>query len=107
AQRRQPRPRGDVPRAHRQHRTRGGGGMSTSTVNPAVPGQPATSPKAESALPTHATIPSRIPGARPTTGIPFARLVQVELRKMLDTRAGRWLVIGVGVVVAAALTILF
>jgi len=28
-----------------------------------------------------------------TPGIPFARLVRVELRKMVDTRAGRWMLI--------------
>ncbi len=35
-----------------------------------------------------------------TTGIPFSRLFRVELRKALDTRAGRWLV---GITVGAAL----
>ena len=52
-------------------------------------------------------MPSRIDGERPTTGVPFARLVHVELRKMLDTRAGRWLLIGIGAVIAVALTIMF
>jgi hypothetical protein len=52
-------------------------------------------------------MPDRIPGERPTAGVPFARLVHVELRKMLDTRAGRWLIIGIGVAIAAALVILF
>ena len=65
------------------------------------------SAKAESALPTVAKMPSRLPGERPTTGIPFTRLVRVELRKQLDTRAGRWLVISIGLAVAAALAILF
>ena len=48
-----------------------------------------------------------IPGDRPTRGVPFHRLLRVELRKMLDTRAGRWLLIGIGVVIAGVLTILF
>ena len=30
-------------------------------------------------------------------GIPFTRLVKVELRKMFDTRAGRWLMISIAV----------
>jgi ABC-type transport system involved in multi-copper enzyme maturation permease subunit len=38
--------------------------------------------------------------------VPFLRLVRVELRKMLDTRAGRWLVIGIGAVIATAVTVL-
>jgi ABC-type transport system involved in multi-copper enzyme maturation permease subunit len=36
-----------------------------------------------------------------TSGIPFGRLVAVELRKLADTRAGRWLLISI-----AALTLL-
>lgn len=52
-------------------------------------------------------LPDPIPGARPTRPVPFARLLHVELRKMLDTRAGRWLLIGLGVVVVGALVILF
>lgn len=73
-----------------------------STVNVA-----AVSPTAESALPATARVPERIAGERPTTGIPFARLLRVELRKMADTRAGRWLLIGIGAIIAIALTIMF
>ncbi len=65
------------------------------------------SAKAESALPTVAAVPSRIAGERPTTGVPFTRLVRVELRKMLDTRAGRWLLIGIGLIIAITLVIMF
>ncbi|MBB2987558.1 ABC transporter permease subunit [Terracoccus luteus] len=65
------------------------------------------SAKAESALPTVARMPSRLAGARPTSGVPFARLVRVELRKQLDTRAGQWLVGAIGLVVVAALVIMF
>ncbi len=50
-------------------------------------------------------LPEPLP--RPASGVPFLRLTGVELRKMLDTRAGRWLVIGIGGVIAAALTVLF
>lgn len=45
----------------------------------------------------------------PTTGgIPFGRLVSVELRKMLDTRGGRWLLVITGglLLVAMGLTLL-
>ncbi|MDV3221025.1 ABC transporter permease [Intrasporangium sp.] len=68
---------------------------------------PVISSRAESALPTVARIPDRIPGERPTAGVPFLRLLGVELRKMLDTRAGRWLIIGIGAIIAIALTIMF
>ncbi|NHA67626.1 ABC transporter permease [Phycicoccus flavus] len=70
--------------------------MSTTTTAPAAP--------TDAAAPR---LPAPIAGGRPTTGIPFTRLVAVELRKMLDTRAGRWLLIAIGVVIAGALTVLF
>lgn len=45
-----------------------------------------------------------------TPAIPFTRLVQVELRKMYDTRAGRWLLISIagltGLVLAIQLIVL-
>ena len=72
----------------------------TTTTEPAV---------AAARTGDHAAHPGRLPrieGARPTSGVPFTRLAQVELRKMVDTRAGRWLLITVGVVIAAILTIL-
>ncbi len=50
---------------------------------------------------------ARLQGPRPSTGVPFARLTLVELRKQLDTRAGRWLLIVIAVVALAAVTILF
>ncbi|WP_083282966.1 ABC transporter permease subunit [Humibacillus sp. DSM 29435] len=84
----------------------------TSPNSPTSSGAPAAahpnvSAKAESALPTVAKMPSRLPGERPTTGIPFSRLTRVELRKQLDTRAGRWLIIAIGLVIGAALAINF
>ena len=33
-------------------------------------------------------------------GIPFSRLVRVELRKLVDTRAGFWLTASIGVIAA-------
>jgi ABC-2 type transport system permease protein len=40
-----------------------------------------------------------------TPGIPFGRLVSVEVRKMVDTRAGRWLLISTGLVTALVLVV--
>src|SRR3954454_8314032 len=40
-----------------------------------------------------------------TARVPFSRLVQVELRKMFDTRAGRWLLISIGALTALVLVI--
>ncbi len=73
--------------------------MSTETVRRA--------PATESPLPSTLRMPDRLPAADPGRGVPFARVVRVELRKMFDTRAGRWLVISIGLVIAGALTIMF
>ena len=40
-----------------------------------------------------------------TERVPFSRLVRVELRKMVDTRAGRWLLISIAATTAVVLTI--
>ncbi len=40
-----------------------------------------------------------------TPDVPFGRLVSVEVRKMVDTRAGRWLLISTGLVTALVLVI--
>jgi ABC-2 type transport system permease protein len=50
--------------------------------------------------------PSRIDGPRPTSPVSFGRLVWVEWRKQLDTRAGRWLLMTIGLVTAAVLAIM-
>ena len=42
---------------------------------------------------------------RAAPGVPLSRLVRVELRKMIDTRAGMWLFIAIGVVTVAAVTL--
>jgi ABC-type transport system involved in multi-copper enzyme maturation permease subunit len=44
------------------------------------------------------------PAGRPTV-IPMSRLVRVELRKLVDTRAGRWLLLGIAVVTVAAVAV--
>ena len=38
-------------------------------------------------------------------GIPMNRLVGVELRKLVDTRAGRWLLVGIALVTVAAVAV--
>jgi ABC-type transport system involved in multi-copper enzyme maturation permease subunit len=65
--------------------------MSTETTTPVVGGDPTSA--------RHAA-PTALAG-RP--GVPFARTFHAELRKMVDTRAGRWMVI---VMAAAAAIIL-
>jgi ABC-2 type transport system permease protein len=42
-----------------------------------------------------------------TPRIPLGRLTRVELRKLVDTRASRWLLIAIGVITAAAIVIFF
>jgi ABC-type transport system involved in multi-copper enzyme maturation permease subunit len=42
-----------------------------------------------------------------STPVPFARLVSVEMRKMADTRAGRWLLISIVAITAAIMVIFF
>jgi ABC-type transport system involved in multi-copper enzyme maturation permease subunit len=42
-----------------------------------------------------------------TPGIPLPRLVRVELRKMADTRSGKWLLIGIGVITLAVIGIFY
>ena len=43
-------------------------------------------------------------GGQPT-GIPMTRLITVELRKLVDTRAGRWLLVGIAVATVAAVAV--
>jgi ABC-2 type transport system permease protein len=45
-----------------------------------------------------------VSGTRP---VPFSRMVQVELRKMADTRAGMWLLIAIAAITALIITIFF
>ena len=45
------------------------------------------------------------PPIRETAHVPFSRLVRVELRKMLDTRAGRWLLIAIAGITVAAMVL--
>ena len=45
------------------------------------------------------------PPASDIARVPFARLVRVELRKMYDTRAGRWLLIAIGLATLAGVAL--
>lgn len=42
-----------------------------------------------------------------TSAVPFGRLIGVELRKMADTRAGTWLLLAIGLITAAIVTIFY
>ena len=53
---------------------------------------------------TTATAPTTLDVSQ-TARVPFTRLVQVEMRKMFDTRAGRWLLISVAAFTALVLVI--
>ncbi len=52
----------------------------------------------------HPVLSAGPPAGHP--GIPFLRLVRVESRKIVDTRSGRWLLIVIGVLTAAALGVI-
>lgn len=54
---------------------------------------------------TTAAVAARQPQFDDTRRVGMARLVRVELRKILDTRAGLWLLIAIGAVTATALGI--
>ncbi len=77
--------------------------MSTTTTTPTT----GTRRAPADSTPHVARLPEPLAGPRPARGIPFGRLVRAELRKMTDTRAGRWLLVAIGVVIAGALTVLF
>jgi ABC-2 type transport system permease protein len=47
----------------------------------------------------------RSQAAARATGIPMTRLIRVELRKLVDTRAGRWLLVGIALVTLAAVVV--
>ena len=54
--------------------------------------------------------PSGAPGLLDLSGtarIPMSRLVRVELRKLADTRAGKWLLIAIGAITLLIITIFF
>ncbi|WBB88869.1 ABC transporter permease [Verrucosispora sp. WMMC514] len=56
---------------------------------------------------TVSTAPEVVPGHRSAEHLPsLARLTAVELRKLVDTRAGRWLLITIGLVSAVIVALL-
>src|SRR4029079_10431499 len=73
---------GPVPRAHRRHRARD---------RPRRPDQRA---RERGLRMTTAAAPPTF-DVTSTPPVPFGRLVRVELRKLADTRAGRWLLISI------------
>jgi ABC-2 type transport system permease protein len=50
-----------------------------------------------------ATAPGVVPKQVPA--VPLTRLIKVELRKLMDTRAGKWLLITIGLLTVAAMVI--
>lgn len=52
-----------------------------------------------------ARLPSRLT-TKADSPVPFGRLVRTELRKSVDTRAGRWLLAAIGVLTLAVLAVL-
>ena len=45
------------------------------------------------------------PGRELSGAVPMSRLLRVELRKLVDTRSGRWLLVGIAVLTAAVITV--
>ena len=39
------------------------------------------------------------------TAVPFSRLLRVELRKLVDTRAGFWLLAAIGIITVAVIVV--
>jgi hypothetical protein len=78
--------------------------MSASTTAGAVAAPQPTAAtgreRADAGLP-------RIAGPRPENPVGLGTLVRVEWRKQVDTRAGFWLLLSIGLVVAAVMVILF
>ena len=55
---------------------------------------------------THTTTGNALdPRLSKTPRVPLFRLIQVELRKLVDTRSGRWLLVAIGVITAAVVTL--
>jgi ABC-2 type transport system permease protein len=54
---------------------------------------------------TISTISPASPARHDTDRVPLSRLIRVELRKMVDTRAGMWLFVAMGAITAVAVVI--
>jgi ABC-2 type transport system permease protein len=79
--------------------------MSTSTVNTGAATPDTVTDPATHTAAKPATLP-RIAGPRPDRPVGLGRLIGVEWRKQVDTRAGLWLLISIGLVVAAIMVIM-
>lgn len=77
--------------------------MSTHTIANQPAGTAASVPPPPQGAPRGFRLPTV---DSPVTAIPFGRLVRVELRKQVDTLAGRWFLIILGLVIVAAMTIM-
>jgi ABC-type transport system involved in multi-copper enzyme maturation permease subunit len=51
------------------------------------------------------TLTTTRPGRELSGAVPMSRLLRVELRKLVDTRSGRWLLVAIGVLTAAVVTV--
>jgi hypothetical protein len=51
------------------------------------------------------TLTSARPGRELSGPVPLSRLLKVELRKLVDTRSGRWLLVAIGVITAAVIAL--
>jgi len=49
------------------------------------------------------TLTAARPGREISGSVPMSRLLRVELRKLVDTRSGRWLLVAIGVLTAAVI----
>lgn len=78
--------------------------MTTPSHGPTAPPAAPPAVPGSAAPPTPADVPQLDVSGTP--GVPFARLVAVELRKSADTRAGRWL-LGAIVALTAAIMVIF
>ncbi|MGH3446031.1 MAG: ABC transporter permease [Nocardioidaceae bacterium] len=54
---------------------------------------------------TQVATPASTSGKSAISAVPFSRLLAVELRKLVDTRAGKWLLIAIGLVTLAVIVI--
>lgn len=85
--------------------------MSTGTGSPTSTGSSTSTVSSAGVAPTQAARVSgtglpRIAGPRPDAPIGLGRLVGVEWRKQVDTRAGLWLLLSIGLVTAGVLVIM-
>jgi ABC-2 type transport system permease protein len=79
--------------------------LNTGTTGTTGTTETATAPRHRTSSSSPAL--PRIPGPRPDRPVSLGRLVGVEWRKQVDTRAGLWLLISIGLITAGVLVIMF